>query len=67
MLGDQPSLTRVRVVEAAEVVQIYRRDLRQLVQTDFDLSEILVRALILRRLETCESIGLDGVRSKCLF
>jgi thioredoxin reductase (NADPH) len=51
MLGDQPSLTRVRVVKAGEVVQIDRRNLQQLIQTDFDLSEILVRAFILRRLE----------------
>jgi thioredoxin reductase (NADPH) len=51
MLGDQPSLTRVRMVKTGEVVQIDRQNLQQLIQTDFDLSEILIRAFILRRLE----------------
>lgn len=51
MLSDQRSLLRVRMREAGEVIEIDRSSLQELIQTDSELSEILMRAFILRRLE----------------
>jgi thioredoxin reductase (NADPH) len=45
------SLTRAQVLEAGEVVELSREALLRLVQTDADLSEILMRAFIYRRIE----------------
>jgi len=42
--------SRVRVAEAGEVLAIGEDKLRELVQTDAELSEILMRAFILRRM-----------------
>src|SRR5205823_4835804 len=42
---------RLRVSEAGEVIQLDREQLLALIQTDAELSEILMRAFILRRLE----------------
>ena len=49
------SLVRARVREAGEVLAIEAAQLRQIVQTDSELSELLMRAFILRR------VGLIGV------
>jgi thioredoxin reductase (NADPH) len=45
------SLTRAQVIESGEVVELSREALRSLVQTDPDISEILMRAFIYRRIE----------------
>src|SRR5438552_14247372 len=50
-LSDRRSLARVRVREDGEVIQVARENLLALVQTDAELSEILMRAFILRRVE----------------
>jgi thioredoxin reductase (NADPH) len=49
MLSARRSLVRGRVVEAGTVLVVDRDDLRLLVQRDSQLSEILMRAFILRR------------------
>jgi thioredoxin reductase (NADPH) len=49
MLSGRRSLVRVRAVEPGEVIEIDREQLLSLVQTDSELSEIIMRAFILRR------------------
>jgi thioredoxin reductase (NADPH) len=51
------ALVRMRVREAGEVVAIEPDELRRIVQTDFELSELLMRAFILRRVGL---IGIEG-------
>src|SRR2546427_3291779 len=50
-LSDRRALARIRVREDADVIQVARENLLALVQTDAELSEILMRAFILRRVE----------------
>src|SRR5262249_140562 len=50
-LSDRRALARIRVREEGEVIQVSRDKLLALVQTDAELSEILMRAFILRRVE----------------
>ena len=50
-------LVRVRAKEAGEVIEIDREHLLELVQTDSELSEIFMRAFILRRVELIARIG----------
>src|SRR5262249_39634328 len=45
------AIARLRVSEPGEVIELSRADLLALVQADAELSEILMRAFILRRLE----------------
>jgi thioredoxin reductase (NADPH) len=49
MLSGRPSLVSVRVIEDGEVIDLMRDQLLLLVQTDAELSEIFMRAFILRR------------------
>jgi thioredoxin reductase (NADPH) len=49
MISARPSFVRCRVREAGELVELDRGMLRQIVQSDSELSEILMRAFILRR------------------
>ncbi|HEY2026887.1 MAG TPA: FAD-dependent oxidoreductase, partial [Gemmatimonadaceae bacterium] len=49
VLAGRQSLVTVRVSEDGEVIELSRSDLLQLVQTDAELSEIFMRAFILRR------------------
>jgi len=49
MLSGRPSLVLMRAMEPAEVVEMTRKDLLDVVQTDSELSEIIMRAYILRR------------------
>jgi thioredoxin reductase (NADPH) len=49
MLSARRSLVRARTAHDGEVVALDREDLRTLVQRDSELSEILMRAFILRR------------------
>ena len=51
MISGRRALARLRVSEAGEVIQLDREQLLALIQTDAELSEILMRAFILRRLE----------------
>jgi thioredoxin reductase (NADPH) len=51
MLSGRRSLVRIRAGEAGELIEIEREALRGLVQTDSELSDIFLRAFILRRLE----------------
>src|SRR5690348_18112790 len=49
MLSARRSLVRGRVREDGSIIVVDRNDLRTLVSRDFELSEILMRAFILRR------------------
>jgi thioredoxin reductase (NADPH) len=51
MLTGRPGLARARVSEPGEVIELTREQLLALIQTDAELSEILMRAFILRRLQ----------------
>jgi thioredoxin reductase (NADPH) len=51
MITGRRSLARLRVAESGEVIQVDRAALLELIQTDAELSEILMRAFILRRAE----------------
>jgi thioredoxin reductase (NADPH) len=50
-LAGRRSLTRITALEESEVVEVDREHLLSLVQADAELSEILMRAFILRRVE----------------
>ena len=50
-LSGRPGLAQIRVTEPGEVVEIDRVELRSIVQADAELSELLMRAFILRRME----------------
>jgi thioredoxin reductase (NADPH) len=54
LLSGRRGFVRVMVAEDGEVVEIDRGQLLSLVQTDSELSEILMRAFILRRVELIE-------------
>ncbi len=60
LLARRRPLVRVRVAESGEAVELSRDALLALVQTDSELSEILMRAFILRRVELI-SRGLGDV------
>ncbi len=51
MLSGRPALLRARASESGEVIEVDREHLLVLVQTDSELSDILMRAFILRRVE----------------
>jgi thioredoxin reductase (NADPH) len=51
MLSGRPTLVRSRAVEAGEVIELDREHLLALVQTDSELSELIMRAFIVRRVE----------------
>ena len=51
MLSGRRTLVRARVSEPGEVIQVDRDQLLALVQTDPEISEVLMRAFILRRVE----------------
>jgi thioredoxin reductase (NADPH) len=51
LLSGRRGLARIRVAEAGEVYAVEREQLLSLIQTDSDLSETLMRAFILRRVE----------------
>ena len=51
MLSGRPGLVRIRALEASSLIEMTREELLALVQTDSELSEILMRAFILRRAE----------------
>ena len=51
MLSGRRSLVRARATKPSEVIELDQQDLLGLVQTDAELSDILMRAFILRRVE----------------
>jgi thioredoxin reductase (NADPH) len=51
MISGRRALVRLRVSEAGDVIQLDREDMLALIQTDARLSEIVMRAFLLRRLE----------------
>jgi thioredoxin reductase (NADPH) len=51
MLSGRNALVNLRVGESGEVIDVKREDLLALVQTDSELSDIFMRAFILRRVE----------------
>jgi thioredoxin reductase (NADPH) len=51
MITGRRAMGRLRVSEPGEVIQLEREQLLTLIQTDAELSEILMRAFMLRRLE----------------
>ncbi|MBV9434444.1 MAG: FAD-dependent oxidoreductase, partial [Acidobacteria bacterium] len=51
MLAGRRSLVRARMKEPGDVIELDRHGLQSLVQNDVDISEILMRAFIYRRLE----------------
>ena len=51
MLSGRRGLVRLRMREAGELIELEREQLLALVQTDSELSEIFMRAFILRRVE----------------
>ncbi len=51
MLSGRRPLVRVQAVESSAVIEVTREALLSIVQTDAELSEILMRAFILRRVE----------------
>ncbi len=51
MLSGRPALVRSRASEPSEVIELDREQLLALVQTDSELSELIMRAFILRRVE----------------
>src|SRR6266852_9179816 len=51
MLSGRNSVVRARMAEAGEIIEVDREQLLSLVQTDSELSDILMRAFILRRVE----------------
>jgi thioredoxin reductase (NADPH) len=51
ILSGRLSMNRIRGLESGEVIQVARENLLALVQTDAELSEIIMRAFILRRVE----------------
>jgi thioredoxin reductase (NADPH) len=60
MISGQRSLVRGRVTEAGEFLELSGEELRRLVARDSELSDVLLRAFILRRLELI-SQGLGNV------
>src|SRR5215472_16017663 len=51
LLSGRRGLVEIRVTEPGEVIEVDRKQLLSLVQTDSELSDILMRAFILRRVE----------------
>ena len=51
MLSGRRMVVRARVVKSGKVIELNHEQLLNLIQTDSDLSDILMRAFILRRVE----------------
>ena len=60
MLSGRPRVVRAVVREAGEVIEFGREQMLSLVQTDSELSDIFMRAFVLRRVEMV-SLGLGDV------
>ena len=51
MLSGRPGFVQIRASESGQVIEVPREHLLSLIQTDSELSDILMRAFILRRVE----------------
>jgi thioredoxin reductase (NADPH) len=51
MLTGRRALTRIRAIESGEAIELGREQLLGIIQTDAELSDIFMRAFILRRIE----------------
>lgn len=51
LITGRPGFVRIRAAEASQLIQLDRESLLSLVQTDSELSDVFLRAFILRRLE----------------
>lgn len=51
MIAGRRSLVSIRAKQAGEVIELTRAEMQALIQSDSELSEILMRAFILRRVE----------------
>ena len=51
LLSGRRAFTRIQASEPGEVIEVDREDLLKLIQTDTELSDILLRAFVLRRVE----------------
>src|SRR5262245_39097524 len=51
MILGRPALMRLRVSESGEVVQLTRDQMHALIQTDAEMSEVLMKAVCYRRVE----------------
>lgn len=61
MISGRRALLRARVIESGAAIELDREQMVALVQTDAELSEILMRAFILRRVELIQSKLGDAV------
>ncbi len=58
MLLGRPAMMRVRVSEPGELIQLTRDQMHALIQTDAELSDVLMKALMYRRIElVAQGIG----------
>lgn len=58
MILDRRAMMRVKVSESGEVVRLTRAQMHQLIQTDAEIGEVLMKALIRRRMEmVAQGIG----------
>src|SRR5262249_42031629 len=55
LLAGRPTFVRISVIEPGEILEVDREQLLSLVQTDYELGEILMRAFLLRRVGLIES------------
>jgi thioredoxin reductase (NADPH) len=53
VLSGRRGLVSIRAAEAGELIELEREALRTLVQTDSELSDIFLRAFIVRRIGRC--------------
>ena len=60
-LTGRPVIARLQAAEAGEVIEIDRAALLTLIQTDSELSDLMLRAFVLRRLELIASSTSDVV------
>ena len=61
LLSGRPSLVQSRMVKAGRIVKVRRSDLKSLMQGDAELSEIFMRAFLLRRMELLASSAGDVI------
>jgi thioredoxin reductase (NADPH) len=61
LLAGRRALARARVAQPGEIIEVERETLLSLVQTDSELSEILMRAFIVRRVELIAQGAGDAV------
>ena len=49
MISSRPAMFRARVIKSSKVIQLNHQSMMDLIQSDAEIGEILIRALILRR------------------